>query len=105
MVGDEGDVLSAVMNLWLASVWFAVLRRCSGGTVDFLNLALLNFCFFQDNGIGDEGVIDMTEALMRNGRLRTVCLDGNQVFAWLDAVGGSKNNLVQWGVGDGVVAN
>ena len=33
----------------------------------------------QDNAIGDDGVIAMTEALMRNGRLRTVCLDGNMV--------------------------
>lgn len=33
----------------------------------------------QDNAIGDDGVIAMTEALMRNGRLRTVCLDGNKV--------------------------
>lgn len=33
----------------------------------------------QDNAIGDDGVIAMMEALMRNGRLRTVCLDGNKV--------------------------
>lgn len=33
----------------------------------------------QDNAIGDDGVIALTEALMRNGRLRTVCLDGNKV--------------------------
>ena len=36
-------------------------------------------CLLKDNAIGDDGVIHMTEALMRNGRLRTVCLDGNQV--------------------------